>query len=48
VMRGFQPDAAAFGIVFAAEAALFIAAAALALHIMENKRATPAAMVPGE
>ncbi|MFK7837142.1 MAG: BCD family MFS transporter [Sulfitobacter sp.] len=48
VMRGFQPDASAFGLVFAAEAALFIAAAALALHIMENPRSSQATLVPGE
>ncbi|MEW9921764.1 BCD family MFS transporter [Marimonas sp. MJW-29] len=48
VMRGFQPDASAFGTVFAAEAALFIAAAFMALHIMENRAPAQANMVPGE
>lgn len=48
VMRGFQPDATAFGIVFAAEAALFIAAAFMALHIMENANRSSAGLVPGE
>ena len=48
VMRNFQPDATAFGAVFVAEAALFIAAAYMALHIMENTRSLPTAMVPGE
>ena len=48
VMRSFQPDATAFGTVFTAEAVLFIAAAALAMHIMETQSTTPATMVPGE
>lgn len=48
LLRGFLPDATAFGLVFVAEAALFIAAAFLALHIMENTRSAPAALVPGE
>ncbi len=48
LMRGFQPDPTAFGIVFAAEAALFIAAAFMALHIMENNRQPRAGLVPGE
>ncbi|KIN70027.1 PucC protein [Sulfitobacter noctilucicola] len=48
IMRSFQPDATAFGIVFAAEAALFIAAAFMALHIMDTKRSNTAALVPGE
>lgn len=48
VMRGFQPDASAFGIVFAAEAALFVAAAFMALHIMQSKAPAQANMVPGE
>lgn len=48
VMRGVQPDAPAFGTVFAVEAALFIAAAAMALHIMENRAPAGARMVPGE
>jgi len=48
VMRSFQPDATAFGTVFIAEAILFIAAAFMALHIMENKRRASAALVPGE
>jgi BCD family chlorophyll transporter-like MFS transporter len=48
IMRGFQPDATAFGTVFAAEAALFIAAAVMALQIMENTPQQTAGMVPGE
>jgi BCD family chlorophyll transporter-like MFS transporter len=48
IMRGFQPDATAFGTVFAAEAALFIAAAVMALQIMENTLQQTAGMVPGE
>ena len=48
LMRQLQPDATAFGIVFAAEAALFIAAAALALHIMERSPRPVAGLVPGE
>ena len=48
VMRSFQPDATAFGVVFAAEAALFIAAAFMALHIMENTHRPAAGLVPGE
>lgn len=48
VMRGVQPDAPAFGTVFAVEAALFIAAAAMALHIMENTAPASGRMVPGE
>ncbi len=48
VMRGFQPDASAFGIVFAAEAALFVAAAFMALQIMQSKAPAQANMVPGE
>ena len=48
VTRGVQPDAPAFGTVFAVEAALFIAAAAMALHIMENTAPASGRMVPGE
>lgn len=48
VMRGFQPDTTAFGTVFSAEAVLFIAAAAMALHIMDRPGSTSANMVPGE
>lgn len=48
LLRGPLTDAPAFAVVFTAEAALFIAAAAMALHIMENTRSTPAALVPGE
>ncbi|MEM9966909.1 MAG: BCD family MFS transporter [Pseudomonadota bacterium] len=48
VMRQFQPDGAAFGAVFTLEAALFIASAFMALHIMQPARGTNPAMVPGE
>ncbi|QBF34186.1 BCD family MFS transporter [Thalassococcus sp. S3] len=41
-------DTAAFGAVFLAEAALFVAAALLALRIMETARSPAAQMVPGE
>lgn len=48
ILRGPMADAPAFAVVFILEAALFIAAAFMALHIMENTRSTPAALVPGE
>lgn len=48
IMRSLYPDTTAFGTVFVAEACLFIAAAFMALHIMENTRSRPAALVPGE
>lgn len=48
LMRTLRPDAAAFGTVFMFEAALFIAAAAMALRIMDKTRSTSAALVPGE
>lgn len=48
LLRGPLTDAPAFAVVFTLEAALFIAAAAMALHIMENTRSTRAALVPGE
>lgn len=48
LMRSFQPDGTAFGIVFVAEAALFIAAALMALRIMETQTAPQGAMIPGE
>ncbi|NNE53854.1 MAG: BCD family MFS transporter [Sulfitobacter sp.] len=48
LMRGFQSDAPAFAVVFWAEAALFLAAALMALHIMDTHRSQTAAMVPGE
>ena len=47
-MRGFQPDAPAFATVFWAEAALFIAADLMALHIMDKQRRPEAALVPGD
>ena len=47
-MRSLQPDTTAFGTVFAAEAALFVCAALMALRIMETHRRGPAALVPGE
>ncbi len=48
ILRGIFPDATAFGLVFTLEAALFIAAALMALYIMENTRSIATAMVPGE
>jgi len=48
ILRGMFPDATAFGLVFTLEAALFIAAALMALYIMENTRSIATAMVPGE
>ena len=43
----FADDAPAFGTVFIAEAALFLAAAFMATRIMENRRGG-AQLVPGE
>ena len=48
LMRSLQPDTTAFGTVFLAEAALFIAASFMALHIMDNTKVASATMVPGE
>ncbi len=49
VMRlALASDAAAFGTVFLAEAALFVVAALMALRVIELGRGRPAAMVPGE
>jgi BCD family chlorophyll transporter-like MFS transporter len=49
VMRvALQSDAQAFGIVFLAEATLFIFAALLALRVIEHGRGRAAAIVPGE
>ncbi|MEM7546238.1 MAG: BCD family MFS transporter [Pseudomonadota bacterium] len=50
IMRAtLATDAAAFGIVFIAEACLFLAAALMALKIMEGRRAAlSAAPIPGE
>ncbi|MEM6939725.1 MAG: BCD family MFS transporter [Pseudomonadota bacterium] len=48
VLRGLQTDARAFGTVFTFEALLFVAAAVMALRIMETTRRTDAALVPGE
>ena len=48
VARGFWADGPAFGIVFAAEAALFLAAAIMAARVMENSAQPNAALVPGE
>jgi BCD family chlorophyll transporter-like MFS transporter len=48
-MRHLTDDATAFGTVFLAEALLFIAAAALAVRIMDRAPARPAPqLVPGE
>ncbi len=46
LLRGLAPDAQAFAGVFALEAALFIAAALMAVRIMDRGRAP--ALVPGE
>jgi BCD family chlorophyll transporter-like MFS transporter len=48
VMRGLQPDATAFGTVFIIEALLFMAAAMMAMRIMQRNSAPMGAMVPGE
>lgn len=48
ILRKGFPDTTAFGLVFTLEAALFIAAALMALYIMENTRSIATAMVPGE
>jgi BCD family chlorophyll transporter-like MFS transporter len=49
VMRRFmEHDATAFGVVFLAEATLFVIAAALALKVIEGRRPISAAIVPGE
>jgi BCD family chlorophyll transporter-like MFS transporter len=48
ILRKGFPDETAFGLVFTLEAALFIAAALMALYIMENTRSIATAMVPGE
>lgn len=48
IMRHLQTDSIAFGSVFIAEAALFVAAAWMALQIMENTRRPQAGLVPGE
>jgi len=49
-MRAVVSDPSAFGIVFMAEAALFLAAAAMALRIMDRspERSLPRHLVPGE
>jgi BCD family chlorophyll transporter-like MFS transporter len=49
VLRAYFADAPAFGAVFLAEAALFVAAAAMAFRMMQNPRAAEGpALVPGE
>lgn len=48
IMRTVLPDAPAFGAVFLAEAALFLAAAWMAIRIMEGRRVRPDHLVPGE
>ncbi len=49
VMRSLTHDAAAFGTVFALEAALFIVAAGMAAQIIDGGRARPhSQLVPGE
>ncbi len=49
-MRAVVSDSSAFGIVFMAEATLFLAAAAMALRIMDrsSERSLPRHLVPGE
>ena len=48
IMRGLQDDPTAFGTVFLAEAALFVAAAGMALHVMKQENATQAVVIAGE
>lgn len=48
LLRVALGDAPAFGIVFAGEACIFIAAALMAARIMEGRRRMPASLVPGE
>ncbi|MEM7519512.1 MAG: BCD family MFS transporter [Pseudomonadota bacterium] len=48
IMRGLTTDTTAFGAVFAVEAALFIASAVMALHIMDTNNRRAVGMVPGE
>ena len=48
IMRGLQTDATAFCVVFIIEALLFMAAAVMAMRIMQHKSAPVGAMVPGE
>ncbi|SHF12543.1 MFS transporter, BCD family, chlorophyll transporter [Loktanella atrilutea] len=48
VLRLTTQDTAAFGSVFLFEAALFLAAAAMAARIMDRKPVVPANLVPGE
>ncbi len=47
-LRLALPDAAAFGAVFVAEAALFVAAALMAARIMDRGRLPAPALIPGE
>ncbi|SHI69543.1 MFS transporter, BCD family, chlorophyll transporter [Palleronia salina] len=48
LLRGLIADAPAFGLVFAGEACIFIAAALMAARIMDGTRAMPRSLVPGE
>ncbi|MFZ3584641.1 BCD family MFS transporter [Loktanella sp. DJP18] len=48
ILRLTTTDAPAFGSVFIIEAALFLAAAAMALRIMDRAPTIPATLVPGE
>lgn len=48
VMRTFQPDGIAFGAVFILEAAIFLAAAAMAFRVMQNNTVPQGALIPGE
>ncbi|MBV0914188.1 BCD family MFS transporter [Anianabacter salinae] len=48
VLRLGLPDATAFGTVFLIEAALFLAAAVMALRIMEGRQMPALPLVPGE
>ena len=47
-MRGLMADAPAFGTVFAAEAAIFVLSALLALRVIDHGRDRGATLVPGE
>lgn len=48
ILRHSFADGPAFGLVFAFEAILFLAAAAMAARVMQTPRALPSALVPGE
>lgn len=48
IMRSLMADGPAFGAVFAFEAAIFFAAALMAVRIMDTQKAPNAALIPGE